>query len=462
MGFAGTLNSFFETFNDYVGGYLLLLFLIPIGVFYAVRLRFFNIRFIGHTLKVIAGKYDDENEHGEINHFKALTTALSGTVGTGNIVGVALALYYGGPGAIFWMWITGFLGMMLKFAECTLSIKYRREHPDGHMSGGPMYYIEEGLKKAFKNGSKILAVVFAGATILCSIGTGNTAQSNSIAGVLFENYNLAPWVSGIIMSILVLLVTIGGIKRISKVTSVLVPFMAILYFLSAIIVLVIFYRHVPDAILMIIKDAFMGTAATGGFLGSGFIIALRYGVARGIFSNESGQGTAGIAYSAVKTNYPAREGLVSSIGPFIDTIVICSLTALVIIVSGSWKSGIEGVGMTLEAYQTGFSFLGLPGFSQHIISISLSLFAFSTILTYSYYGTQGTEYLFGEKSVIYFQIIYGIFVFIGAITHIQLVWNFVDMSIVFMALPNLLALMFLSKVVLGEVNSYRRLFLRNK
>ncbi len=448
------IDSGISKYNEYVGGYLLLLLLIPTGVYFAFKFRFIAITKLGHSFNIIKGKYDKKEDAGDINHFKALTTALSATIGTGNIVGVALAIYFGGPGSLFWMWVTGLFGMMLKFVECTLSLKYRKFNKDGSVSGGPMYYMEYGLKDKLGYFAKVLAVIFASSTILCSMGTGNMAQSNSITDVLFTNYNIPTWISGMIITSLVLLVIIGGIKRIAEVTSKLVPFMAVLYIVSALIVIISLYNKIPHSFYLIFHDAFTGTAATGGFIGSIFLITMRFGVARGLFSNEAGQGSAAIAHAAAKTEYPVREGLVASVGPLIDTLIICTLTALVIILTGAWKSGVKGVGMTVVGFTRGLSTVNLGYMGPHIVAIGLILFAFSTIISWSYYGTRAAGYLFGEKSIKPYRYVYGIFVFLGSIWGIDLVWHFVDMVITFMTIPNLIALLLLSPVVQKEIKKY--------
>lgn len=280
------------------------------------------------------------------------------------------------------------------------------------------------------------------------------AQSHSMSDILNDNYDIQTWISGAVITIMVLLVIIGGIKRIAQVTSKLVPFMAFFYFLSAFIILGTFYYAIPDAFAMIVTDAFTGTAAKGGFLGSVFIISLRYGVARGLFSNEAGQGSAAIAHSAAKTTYPAREGLVASLGPFIDTILVCTITALVIIVTGAWTSGEEGQAMTVTAFTNGLSTLNIGSIGKHIIAGALLLFPFSTMISWSYYGSQATAYVFGWKYVTLYKIIFGIFIFLGSMGKIDIVWHFVDMVITFMTIPNLIALLLLTPVVAKEVKSY--------
>ena len=448
------VDDLIVSYNDNIGVYLLLALLIPTGIYFTIKFKFLQFTRIGHSFKIISGKYDKKSDTGDINHFRALTTALSATIGTGNIVGVALAIYFGGPGAIFWMWITGFLGMILKFAECTLSTKFRKVHKDGSISGGPMYYMEIALKDKIGFFAKILAVVFAGATILCSLGTGNMAQSHSMADVIYTNYNIPMWISGLVISLIVLLVIVGGIKRIAEVTSKLVPIMAVAYFIGAITVIFLLSDKIPHAFYLIFHDAFTGTAATGGFFGSAFILTITWGVRRGLFSNEAGQGSAAIAHAAAKTKYPAREGLVASVGPLIDTIIICTITALVIILTDAWSTGIQGVGMTVEGFSRGLSTIGLGSVGRHIVAGGLLLFAFSTIISWSYYGTRAAEYLFGEKWIKPYRYFYGLFVFLGSIWGIELVWHFVDMVITFMTIPNLIALLLLAPVVSKEIKYY--------
>jgi len=453
-------------YNDYVGGYAILAFLIPTGLFFIIKLRFLSITKLRHSFQIIAGKFDKKGDKGDVNHFKALTTALSATVGTGNIVGVALAIYLGGPGAIFWMWVTGFLGMILKYAECTLSHRFRHFNSDGSVSGGPMYYMEFGLKKMLGRFAKVLAVVFAFATILCSLGTGNMAQSNSMTGIFHASYNIpeivsfagitlqSKYITASIITAFVLLVIVGGIKRIAEVTSKLVPFMALLYIISALTVIILMYKAVPGAFALIFHDAFTGTAAAGGFVGSTFMMTLIWGVRRGLFSNEAGQGSAAIAHAAAKTEYSAREGLVASVGPLIDTLIICTLTALVIIVTGAWNTATEEIAMTVEGMSLGLGKIGLSHLAKHIVAIGLILFAFSTIISWSYYGTRAVNYLFGEKYIKPYRYVYGLFVFLGAIWGIEVVWHFVDVVITFMTIPNLIALLLLTPVVVSETKKY--------
>jgi AGCS family alanine or glycine:cation symporter len=449
-----TIDDAIQAYNNYVGVYAVLAMLVPTGIYFIIRLKFLNVTKIWHSIRVVAGKYDKKGDKGDVSHFKALTTALSATVGTGNIVGVSLAIYFGGPGAIFWMWVTGFLGMILKYAECTLSHKYRKFNSDGSVSGGPMYYMEFGLKGKLGKGAKILAIIFAVATVLCSLGTGNMAQANSMTDAIFTTYSIEAWLSGIVITFLVLLVIVGGIKRIADVTSFLVPFMAILYFIAAVTVLTVMYADIPAAFQLIFHDAFHGEyAKEAGILG-GLFLAMTWGIRRGLFSNEAGQGSAPIAHAAARTKYPAREGLVASLEPLIDTLIICTLTALVIIVTGAWKSDIMGVGMTIEGMKTGLGTIGMHLWAEHIVAIGLILFAFSTVISWSYYGSRAANYLLGEKYIKPYSYVYAIFVFMGSVFSIELVWHFVDMVITFMTIPNLIALLLLSGVIMKETRDY--------
>lgn len=449
-----SIDNVIEIYNNYVGVYAVLAMLVPTGIYFIIRLKFLNVTKLWHSIQVVAGKFDKKSDKGDVSHFKALTTALSATVGTGNIVGVSLAIYWGGPGAIFWMWVTGFLGMILKYAECTLSHKYRVFNSDGSVSGGPMYYMEHGLKGMLGKGAKVMAVIFAVATILCSLGTGNMAQANSITGALSTSYSIEAWLAGIVITFLVLLVIVGGIKRIAEVTSLLVPFMAILYFLAAITVLAVMYQDIPEAFRLIFYDAFHGEyAKEAGILG-GLFLAMTWGIKRGLFSNEAGQGSAPIAHAAAKTEYAAREGLVASLEPLIDTLIICTLTALVIIVTGAWNTDVQGVGMTIEGMTIGLGQIGMHHWAQHIVTIGLILFAFSTVISWSYYGTRSVNYLFGEKYIKPYRYVYALFVFFGSIFGIELVWHFVDMVITFMTIPNLIALLLLSGVLMKETKNY--------
>lgn len=456
------MNSILESidyvirlYNEYVGGYLILILLVPTGIYFTIKYRFLQITHFRHAIGLVSGKFSKKDDTGDVSHFKALTTALSGTVGTGNIVGVSLAIYLGGPGAIFWLWVTGFFGMMLKMVECTLAQIFRKVNADGSISGGPMYYIEIGLKEKLGRFAKPLALIFAGAAALCTLGTGNMAQANSISDVLFTSYNVPVLITGVILAVLVLLIIVGGLKRIANVTSTLVPFMAVLYFLAAVIVIGVHWRDIPGAFGLIVRDAFTGTAATGGFVGSTFIMTLVWGVRRGLFSNEAGQGSAPMAHAAAKTEHPMREGFVASLEPMVDTLIICTLTALVVVITGAWSSGIQGVGMTVTGFEEGMGRVGLGSFAKHVVTLGLLLFAFSTIISWSYYGSRAIQYLINDKAIKPYYFVFALFTFFGAIWGIDIVWNFVDMVITFMTIPNLIALLLLSPVMTREIKRYR-------
>lgn len=448
------INYVIQLYNNYVGGYLILILLVPTGIYFTLKFRFLQVSHFRHAIRLVAGKYSKKGDTGDVSHFKALTTALSGTVGTGNIVGVSLAIYLGGPGAIFWLWVTGFFGMMLKMVECTLAQIYRKVNADGSISGGPMYYIEIGLKDRLGRFAKPLALIFAGAAALCTLGTGNMAQANSISDVLFSSYNVPVLITGIVLAALVLLIIVGGLKRIANVTSTLVPFMAALYFVAALIVILVHWRDIPGAFGIIIKSAFTGTAATGGFVGSTFIMTLVWGVRRGLFSNEAGQGSAPMAHAAAKTEHPMREGFVASLEPMVDTLIICTLTALVIVITGAWQSGIQGVGMTVMGFEEGMGRVGMGALAKHVVTFGLLLFAFSTIISWSYYGSRAIQYLIGDGAIKPYYYVFALFSFLGAIWGIDIVWNFVDMVITFMTIPNLIALLLLSPVMSKEVKRY--------
>jgi AGCS family alanine or glycine:cation symporter len=453
--FLESLNTIIKFYNDYVGGYLILALLLPTGIYFTIKYRFLQITSLKHAVQLVSGKFSKKSDTGDVSHFKALTTALSGTVGTGNIVGVSLAIYYGGPGAIFWLWVTGFFGMMLKMVECTLAQIFRKINPDGSISGGPMYYIEFGLKDKLGKYAKYLALIFAGAAALCTLGTGNMAQANSISDVMLSSYNVPVFVTGLIVSSLVLLIIVGGLKRIANVTSTLVPIMAVFYFAAAIIVIGVHWREIPDAFALIFRSAFTGTAATGGFIGSTIIMTMVWGIRRGLFSNEAGQGSAPMAHAAAKTEHPMREGIVSSLEPMVDTIIICTLTALVVIISGAWSSGITGVGMTVAGFEEGMSKVGLGFLAKHVVSLGLLLFAFSTIISWSYYGSRSIQYLLSDKWIKPYYFVFALFTFFGSVWGLDLVWNFVDMVITFMTIPNLIALLLLAPVMTKEVKRYK-------
>lgn len=453
--FLETINDWIQAYNVYIGGYAILALLVPAGLFFTFYLRFLQVAKLGHALKIVSGRLKSSQSQGDVSSYKALTTALSATVGTGNIVGVALAIHYGGPGAVFWLWVVGFLGMAVKLVECTLAQRYKIVNKDGTISGGPMYYMERGLKPLLGKFAKYLALIFAFATILCSFGTGNMAQMNSMSDALHSSYGIPTIVSGFVLAGLILLIIVGGLKRIAEVTARLVPLMAAFYFLASILVLISMYYAIPGALKLIVVSAFTPTAATGGFIGSTVIMTMVWGVKRGLFSNEAGQGSAPIAHAAAKTKYPLQEGLVASLEPLIDTIIICTLTALVIIITGAWNSdAAAGVNITILGFETGLAKLGLGWIAKHIVTIGLLLFAFSTAIAWSYYGSRGVQYLWGDKAIVPYYFVYGAFAFFGCIWGLDLVWNFVDMTISFMTIPNIIAILLLAPVVKREAKRY--------
>ncbi len=421
--------------DGYAWGPVLIVLLLGTGIFLAFRLGFPQLRRFKHAMALISGRYDDPEDEGALTHFQALAAALSATIGTGNIAGVGIALAAGGPGAIFWMWVTGFLGMGVKYTECTLGHHYRVVHEDGTASGGPMYYLERGLN------AKWLGITFAIFALVASFGIGDMVQANSVAKPLADNLGFPTLATGFIMAILVGLVIIGGIRRIGRVASKLVQLMSIAYVIGALIILIANYEKVPGAFALIFNSAFSVKAASGGFLGATLLHIIREGVARGLFSNESGLGSAPIAHAAAKTKEPVREGLVAMVGPFVDTLIICTMTALVIIATGVWDSGLTSSPLTSLAFQT-----GLAG-GEWIVTFGLVFFAFSTMISWSYYGDRCAEYLFGKKAVMAYRWVFVLVIPLGAYTEIGLIWLLSDIFNAMMAFPNLIGIIGLSPVV---------------
>ncbi len=439
--------------SNFVWGPPLIVMLVGSGIFMTIRLGVVQMRGFTHGFALLSGKYDDPSHKGHISHFQALSTALSATIGTGNIAGVATAIAAGGPGAVFWMWVTAIFGMSLKFSSATLSVLFRSiDADDGSVRGGPMYYIERGMGKNFK----FLAIFFSACTALAAFGIGNAVQSNSVADALTNLTTLqgdrllaVKLTIGIIISVLVGLVIIGGIKRIGAVAARLVPSMAFLYVASGITIIALNIDKVPEALGLILHHAFHPTAAAGGFIGSTVAFTIRNGVARGVFSNEAGLGTAAMAHGAAKTDLPVREGLVAMLGPFIDTLVICTMTALAIVITGAWSSGQDGAPLTADAFDA-----ALPGVGKYIVSIGLMLFAFTTIIGWYYYGEKGIEYLFGKSAINPYKIAWVIVIPIGATVKLSLVWSAADIANAFMALPNLVAILALSGVLVDQTSKY--------
>ncbi len=552
------LNDFLVKLDGYLGGHpWFMVLLIGTGLFFTFYLGFPQIRYFRHALRITRGKYDHSHDVGDTSHFQSLATALSGTVGTGNIAGVALAIHLGGPAALFWMLVTAAIGMCTKMVEVSISHKYRDILPDGSVSGGPMYYMKKRLNIRTRNGKLIktgvvLGAFFAGATILSSFGTGSLPQINSISNSVFASFGIKHIITGAILAVLLGLVIIGGIKRIAKVTSVLVPFMAMIYLVGALLVIFSHPENIIPSFVSIFADAFTGSAAAGGFLGASFAFAMNRGVNRGLFSNESGQGSAPIAHSAARAPEPVSEGMVALLEPFIDTICICTLTGLVLLASGAWNTKTEnhfqptdvqvlagvyddkraddveklgnhirgdefldlydgklliengeistagisviharslaenvrflsgndsfngeleviagklapmasvtvrGESLIHSAPLTTFAFSRsiLKGYGSYIVTFSLLLFAFSTAISWSYYGDRATTYLFGTKYVIVYRMIYVAAFFFASFTDTTIIWSLSYVAIVLMAVPNLIGILLLRKEVKQSVKDY--------
>ena len=551
------LSDLLTSIDSAIGGSQWFVFLLlGTGLFFTLYLVFPQLRYFKYALKIVRGKFDRDGDEGDTSHFQALTTALSGTVGTGNIAGVAFALHLGGPAALFWMLVTAVIGMTTKFVEVTLSHKYREKAPDGSIAGGPMYYMKKRLWLKLPSGrtlrfGKVLAALFAVATVFSSFGTGNLPQVNSIVNSLWETFSIPHLYTGIVLSILLAFVIVGGIKRIAKVTQALVPAMALIYFAGAILVIAFNYDNIWPSMVAVVKDVFTGSAASGGFLGASIAFAFNRGVNRGLFSNEAGQGSAPIAHAAARAHEPVSEGLVALLEPFIDTIIICSITGMTLLASGVWQEKHENLFQTADmeildqryhedqaeqlrqladhvngsAYLPLFSgqldvvagkitnevsllharslaedvkvqFRGEPytgsirvrqgkpagpsqlqfhgrslihsaplttiAFSRswlgpwgkYIVAIGLLLFAFSTAISWSYYGGRAMVYLFGLQSVLYYKIVYVIGFFLAAILDTSLIWIFSGITIALMTIPNLLGMLWLHKEVKSEVKSF--------
>jgi len=540
------LNEFLTLIDSYVGSsQWFVYFLLGTGLFFTIYLKFPQFRYLKHSIRIVRGKFDREGDVGDTSHFQALATALSGTVGTGNIAGVALAIHLGGPAALFWMLMTAVIGMTTKFVEVTLSHKYREITEDGTVAGGPMYYMKNRLNM------KWLAVIFAVATVLSSFGTGSLPQVNSIASSVFTTFGIKPIVTGAVLSVILAFVIIGGIRRIAKITEKLVPFMAIIYFIGAVGVIGYNYQNIIPSLISIVGDVFTGTAAVGGFLGAGFSFAFNRGVNRGLFSNEAGQGSAPIAHAAARAHEPVSEGLVALLEPFIDTIIICMLTGMVVLSPGLWnkkidnqfqytdmvilkgvysdqnpegtetlyqyisgkkqletftgnlvvnegkitgdvtiiqsrsvaedvlvlkdeknltgeipvqngkvtnteklifkgKSLIHSAPLTTEAFTQ--SWFGQYG--KYIVSIGILLFAFSTAISWSYYGGRAITFLFGVKADMYFRIVYVIGFFLASFTDTTIIWTLSGVTIALMTLPNLVGILMLHKEMKSEVKLF--------
>lgn len=432
--------------DAFVWGPPLLVLLVGTGILLTFRLKLLQVFKLPQALGLIFSAKNDGS--GDVNSFKALCTALAATVGTGNIVGVATAIKAGGPGALFWMWIAAFFGMATKYSECLLAVKYRTVDANGNISGGPMYYIENGLGKKYKP----LAVMFAVFGVLCAyFGIGTFAQVNSIVEITQISAGIPVVYTGIALTVVVAAVTIGGLKSIATVASKVVPAMALLYFLTTVGIMIVFADQVPAAIATVLNSAFTPTAAQGGFLGATVMLAMRSGVARGVFSNESGLGSAPIVAAAAKTKWAAEQGLISMTGTFIDTIIICTLTGLSLVVSGVWCGPLNGAAMTESAFTMAF-----PAFGSILLLVGLVLFAFTTILGWNYYGERCVEYLMGVKAILPYRIIFICLIACGPFLKLEEIWVLADIVNGLMAIPNLIALIALSGVVVAETKAYQK------
>lgn len=433
------LNTLVNQLNSLVWGPPMLVLILGTGLFLMLRLKFMPLSKIGAGFKLMwQGRQKGDVESGEISPFQALMTCLAATVGTGNIAGVATAIFLGGPGALFWMWCTALVGMATKYCEVVLAVHYREKDARGEHVGGPMYAIKNGLGKKWL----WLGTAFAIFGGFAGFGIGNMVQVNSMASALQTSFNIPLWVTGVVTMVITGLVILGGIKRIGKVAASLVPFMCVAYIIASIVVLVVHADAIPDAFDLIFTHAFSPAAATGGFAGAAVMAAIRFGVARGIFSNEAGLGTAGIAQAAGTTNSPVRSGMIGMIGTFIDTIIICSMTGLAIICSGVWTSGASGAALSAAAFES-----AMPGVGGYILTIALVIFAYTTVLGWSYYGERCWEYLVGTKAILPFRVLWVLAVPFGAIAQLDFAWLVADTLNGLMAIPNLLALLLLSPVV---------------
>jgi len=421
----------------------MLALLLGTGLYLSVGLRFMTIRKIPAGLRLLlqgrVGKGD-----GDISPFSALMTSLSATIGTGNIAGVATAIALGGPGALFWMWITALVGLATKYAEAVCAVRFREQDAEGNYSGGPMYYIKNGLPRRWH----WLGVAFAIFGSLAGFGIANTVQSNSVSQVLYDSFSVPPLVTGLVLMVLVGMVVLGGIKRIASVASWLVPLMAVSYVLMSLLIILANLQTVPGAIVTIVESAFSPTAAAGGFAGATVWAALRFGVARGIFSNEAGLGSAPIAHAAARTEQPVQQGMIAMLGTFIDTLVVCTMTGLVIVIMDVWPSGVSGASLTTMAFANGF-----PG-GEYIVILGLCLFAFTTMIGWSFYGERCMVFLFGTRAILPFRVAWVIAIPVGTVVELNMVWLIADTLNAFMAIPNLIALVLLGPLVFRMTREY--------
>ncbi len=443
-----TIFNFLKTFDSLVWGPPLLILLVGTGLYLTIRLGFIQVRYLPLALRYVFGckKDADSKGEGDVSSFAALCTALSATIGTGNIVGVATAIKLGGPGALFWMWLAAVLGMATKYAECLLAVKYREVDSNGQILGGPMYYIEKGV------GSKWLAKLFALFAVgVACFGIGTFPQANAIVEAAQLSFNVPKEITVVILTVLVATVTLGGIKSISSVASTVVPLMAGFYIIACISVLASNFDAIPNAISLVIESAFTGHAATGGFVGAGIMLAIQSGIARGVFSNESGLGSAPIAAAAAQTESCVRQGLISMTGTFFDTVIICTMTGLTLIVTGAWSSDFAGAAMTTHAFAEG---LHSSYYGPLMVSIGLMFFAFTTILGWNYYGERCITYLFGVKAILPYKLFFLVLIAGGAFMQLDMIWVIADIVNGLMAIPNLIGLVVLRHVVIAETQAF--------
>lgn len=443
-----TIFSFLKAFDNLVWGPPLLILLVGTGMYLTFRLGFIQIRYLPLALRYVFGSKKDKDAQGEgdVSSFAALCTALSATIGTGNIVGVATAIKLGGPGALFWMWLAALFGMATKYAECLLAVKYREQDANGQMLGGPMYYLDKGV------GSKWLAKLFVLFAIgVACFGIGTFPQANAIVEAAQISFSVPKEITVVILTVLVAMVTLGGIQSISSVASKVVPLMAGFYIIACLIVLGTNVSHLPEAVSLVIESAFTGHAATGGFLGAGIMLAIQSGIARGVFSNESGLGSAPIAAAAAQTESSVRQGLVSMTGTFFDTIIICTMTGLTLVVTGAWQTDLAGATMTTHAFSMG---LNSDYYGPLMVSIGLMFFAFTTILGWNYYGERCVAYLFGVKAILPYKLFFLVLIAAGAFMKLDMIWIIADIVNGLMAIPNLIGLVCLRHVIIAESQTF--------
>ncbi|MFC1652567.1 alanine/glycine:cation symporter family protein [Planctomycetota bacterium] len=437
------------TNSNILWGVPMLVLIVGTGIFITLRTRFIQIRKFRQAVREVVGKaFAPGAARGELSPFQALTTAIASTVGVGNIAGVATAIAMGGPGAIFWMWVTGFLGMAVNYAEVTLGVHYRHTFPEGETAGGPMYYVKKGFAEHGKVLGAIgsaLAILFSICGALAAFGIGNMVQANTLADIFKTTFSVAvpPAVTGVILVVLTGAVILGGIRRIGKVAEKVVPFMAIFYFVGGVIIILLNIKDVPAAFALILKSAFNPTAAVGGFAGAGIKQAMRWGVARGVFSNEAGLGSTPIAHSTARVNHPVEQGVWGLVEVFVDTFIVCTVTALVIITTGVWESGVNGAPLTIMAFEAGLSKMG-----SIIVTVGIILFAYTTIIVWEYYGEKCAQFLFGTRINLPYRLMWLVLIMVGSLRSLDEVWAIADMLNAMMAIPNLIALVGLSGVVM--------------